>query len=300
MRCAACHPFDGYVLLRSGRKAWYLGKSFQVLFTCAGILRLSLCAGLLMAVPVGYAENRWSLAAQWLSQPGREAAYTVGLGSPSVNPILFQSSYPWRALGMSCCLYLLYGWFLGMLTMLCNLLLPRWLGICLVSLFHLMSVLAVQMGTALAPFSPVRLLLVQNLALARGWGGGTFTGAVALFLGLIALIGAVGYFVARQVDVGVSAYESQAAVWPLGGDHGAVAGQMDAAFSAVGVVRRSGGWPTRCGWTGSRACRLSRRWPTPRPWAICSTILRRLYPGGSLHDPDDLLSDARRAHPCLL
>lgn len=201
--CDAPHVtrFDGYVLVRSGRKAWYLGKSFQVLFTCAGILGLSLCAGLLMAVPVGYAENRWSLAAQWLSQPGREAAYTVGLGSPSVNPILFQSSYPWQALGMSCCLYLLYGWFLGMLTMLCNLLLPRWLGICLVSLFHLMSVLAVQMGTALAPFSPVRLLLVQHLALARGWGGGTFTGAVALFLGLIALIGAVGYFVARRVDV---------------------------------------------------------------------------------------------------
>ncbi|MGI6201506.1 MAG: hypothetical protein ACOYJA_12105, partial [Christensenellales bacterium] len=83
--------FDSLLLIRGGWKPWYMGKCLQIFTLCTAYVLFMALAGLLFALPIGYMDNRWSLAAQWLSVPTQQVLYLQRMWTAEVPSVFYQS-----------------------------------------------------------------------------------------------------------------------------------------------------------------------------------------------------------------
>lgn len=177
--------YDSWLLIRGGRKSWYMGKCLQIFAISALYVLLMATVSLLFALPMGYVDNRWSLAAQWLSAPAQQTIYLQRMWTSDIPFAFFQAAYPWQVFCGGIILYILYACGLSFVAMIGNILFPRWAGTALAGGFHILFYALTQSGSGFwQNVSPLQYLGLRSIFWDHPWGFGSFPGVVLIFLGV--------------------------------------------------------------------------------------------------------------------
>lgn len=188
--------FDGFLLMRSSRRQWYLGKCLQVVLFCllyAGAVILFAC---LCALPFSYLGNLWSVVGQRMTQESFDLF--TGIIMPLPGAYLNNLS-PIAALALSAGLWWLYSCALSLAALAANLYFKRWMGTALVMIVNLVGLILVSMNnTAFIGLHPANFVLLQGLRTDAFLGINSYGQVVLMFVGLSALLAFIGYVKARR------------------------------------------------------------------------------------------------------
>ena len=194
--------FDSFLLMRSSRSQWYVGKCLQVILFSLLYAAAVVLFGLLCAIPFSYLGNLWSVVGQRMTQD------SLGVFTGIVMPLpggYLNNLRPLSALMFSAGLWWLYSCALSLAALAANLYFKRWMGTALVMAVNLLGLLLVSMNnTALIGYHPACFVLLQNVRTDIFWGFSSYGQVTLMFVALSVIFALIGYAKARRYALEVA------------------------------------------------------------------------------------------------
>lgn len=188
--------FDGFLLIRTSRRQWYLGKCLLVVLFCLLYAVVVILFACLCALPFGYLGNLWSVVGQQMTQQ------SFGIFTGIIMPLpggYLNSLRPISALVLSMGLWWLYSCLLSLAALAANLYFKRWMGTAIVMAVNLFGLILVCMNnTAFIPYHPACYVLLQGLRTDAFWGISSYGQVALVFVGLCGLFALIGYIKSRR------------------------------------------------------------------------------------------------------